>query len=80
MVDEVRRTIQGNTWNYGWYRHSEYAKCVAISTKGAQKEMLIPFFACHRCALVTGVILGVSRDCWFNCRRTYYRFLFSLPP
>ena len=37
----------------------DYASCVAISTKGAQKEMLVPSLLAIIVPVVTGLILGV---------------------
>jgi K(+)-stimulated pyrophosphate-energized sodium pump len=37
----------------------DYASCVAISTAGAQKEMLVPSLLAIIVPVVTGVILGV---------------------
>ncbi len=38
----------------------DYARCVAISTKGAQKEMLLPSLLAIIIPILTGVIFGVS--------------------
>jgi len=38
----------------------EYAKCVAISTKGAQREMLIPSLIAIAVPIAVGLVLGVS--------------------
>ena len=59
MVDEVRRqfkTIPGIMEGTG---KPDYASCVAISTKGAQKEMLVPSLLAIIVPVVTGLILGV---------------------
>ncbi|MCC8115990.1 MAG: sodium/proton-translocating pyrophosphatase, partial [Planctomycetes bacterium] len=37
----------------------DYARCVAISTKGAQREMLLPSLAAIIVTVVVGIILGV---------------------
>jgi K(+)-stimulated pyrophosphate-energized sodium pump len=37
----------------------EYAKCVAISTAGAQKEMLVPSLIAIAAPLAVGLVLGV---------------------
>lgn len=41
-------------------QYPEYAKCVAISTAGAQKEMVIPALMAIVVPVVTGIILGVA--------------------
>ena len=59
MVEEVRRqfkTIPGIMEGTG---KPDYASCVAISTKGAQKEMLVPSLLAIIVPVVTGLILGV---------------------
>jgi K(+)-stimulated pyrophosphate-energized sodium pump len=38
----------------------DYARCVAISTKGAQKEMLLPSILAILTPILTGILLGVS--------------------
>jgi K(+)-stimulated pyrophosphate-energized sodium pump len=38
----------------------EYAKCVAISTKGAQKEMIFPSLLAIIVPVVVGLIFGVA--------------------
>ena len=60
MVDEVRhqfKTIPGIMEGTGT---PDYARCVAISTKGAQHEMLLPSLLAITVPVVVGVIFGVS--------------------
>ncbi|MBR0064177.1 MAG: sodium-translocating pyrophosphatase [Paludibacteraceae bacterium] len=60
MVEEVRRqfrTIQGILEGKA---DPDYARCVAISTKGAQREMLLPSILAIIVPVVTGLILGVA--------------------
>jgi K(+)-stimulated pyrophosphate-energized sodium pump len=38
----------------------EYAKCVEISTKGAQKEMLVPSLLAIAIPVATGILMGVA--------------------
>ena len=38
----------------------EYAKCVAISTKGAQREMLLPSLLAIIVPIVIGIVFGVA--------------------
>ena len=59
MVEEVRRqfsTIQGILEGKA---EPDYERCVAISTKGAQHEMLVPSILAILVPILTGVILGV---------------------
>lgn len=60
MVEEVRRQfreIEGILEGTG---KPDYAKCVEISTKGAQREMLFPSLLAILIPVVTGLIFGVS--------------------
>ena len=59
MVEEVRRqfgTIKGILEGKA---EPDYERCVAISTKGAQQEMLVPSILAILVPILTGVILGV---------------------
>ena len=60
MVEEVRRQfreIKGILTGEG---NPDYARCVAISTKGAQREMLLPSILAILAPICTGLILGVA--------------------
>ncbi|HKL07206.1 MAG TPA: sodium/proton-translocating pyrophosphatase, partial [Bacteroidales bacterium] len=60
MVDEVRhqfKTIVGIMDGSG---KPDYARCVAISTKGAQREMLLPSLFAIAVPVIVGVVLGVA--------------------
>ena len=60
MVEEVRRQfheIKGILTGEGT---PDYARCVAISTKGAQHEMLLPSVLAILAPICTGLILGVA--------------------
>jgi K(+)-stimulated pyrophosphate-energized sodium pump len=59
MVEEVRRQFREIPGIMDGTGTPEYAKCVAISTKGAQREMLVPSLLAIAVPLVTGVVLGV---------------------
>lgn len=59
MVDEVRRQFREIPGIMDGTGTPEYAKCVAISTKGAQKEMMIPSLLAIAVPLLTGLIIGV---------------------
>ncbi len=59
MVEEVRRqfgTIKGILEGKA---EPDYERCVAISTKGAQQEMLVPSILAILVPILTGVLLGV---------------------
>ena len=60
MVNEVRRQfreIKGILTGEGT---PDYARCVEISTKGAQREMLLPSILAIAAPILTGLIFGVS--------------------
>lgn len=60
MVEEVRRqfqTIKGILEGTGT---PDYARCVEISTKGAQHEMLLPSILAIVVPILTGVLLGIG--------------------
>ena len=59
MVEEVRRQFRDIPGIMEGTGKPDYAACVAISTKGAQKEMLVPSLLAIIVPVVTGVILGV---------------------
>jgi K(+)-stimulated pyrophosphate-energized sodium pump len=59
MVDEVRRQFREIPGIMEGTGKPEYAKCVAIATKGAQKEMVIPALMAIIVPVVTGIVFGV---------------------
>ena len=60
MVDEVRRQFKEIPGIMDETAVPEYAKCVAISTKGAQREMLVPSLLAIAVPVTIGVLLGVA--------------------
>ena len=59
MVEEVRRQFREIPGIMEGTGKPEYAKCVEISTAGAQKEMLVPSMMAITVPLLVGVIFGV---------------------
>jgi K(+)-stimulated pyrophosphate-energized sodium pump len=59
MVEEVRRQFREIPGIMEGTGKPEYAKCVEISTAGAQSEMLVPSLIAIAVPLVVGIILGV---------------------
>jgi K(+)-stimulated pyrophosphate-energized sodium pump len=59
MVDEVRRQFREIAGIMEGTATPEYAKCVAISTAGAQSEMILPSLLAIAVPFVTGIVLGV---------------------
>ena len=60
MVEEVRRQFKEIPGILEGKATPEYAKCVAISTKGAQKEMVVPSMLAIFVPVFVGVLLGVA--------------------
>ncbi len=59
MVDEVRRQFKEIPGILEGKATPDYANCVAISTKGAQKEMIVPSMLAIAVPIAVGLILGV---------------------
>ncbi len=59
MVDEVRRQFREIVGIMEGKAEPDYAKCVEISTKAAQHEMLFPSLLAIIIPILTGVIFGV---------------------
>ena len=60
MVEEVRRQFREITGILDGKATPEYAKCVEISTAGAQKEMVLPALLAIIVPVAVGLILGVA--------------------
>jgi K(+)-stimulated pyrophosphate-energized sodium pump len=60
MVDEVRRQFRDIKGILTGETEPDYASCVAISTKGAQKEMLLPSLLAIIAPVTVGLVFGVS--------------------
>jgi K(+)-stimulated pyrophosphate-energized sodium pump len=59
MVDEVRRQFREIVGIMQGKAEPDYAKCVEISTKAAQHEMLLPSMLAILIPILTGVLFGV---------------------
>ena len=59
MVDEVRRQFREIKGILEGKAEPDYARCVQISTKGAQREMVFPSLLAIIAPIVTGLIFGV---------------------
>ncbi|HPW66335.1 MAG TPA: sodium-translocating pyrophosphatase [Salinivirgaceae bacterium] len=59
MVDEVRRQFRLKPGILEGKDEPDYASCVQISTKGAQREMMLPSLLAIIIPVVTGIIFGV---------------------
>ncbi len=60
MVNEVRRQFRENLGIMQGTSEPDYARCVSISTKAAQREMLFPSLLAVIAPVLTGILLGVS--------------------
>jgi K(+)-stimulated pyrophosphate-energized sodium pump len=60
MVDEVRRQFREIPGILQGTGKPEYAKCVEISTKGAQREMLLPSLVAIAVPVLVGATMGVA--------------------
>jgi K(+)-stimulated pyrophosphate-energized sodium pump len=60
MVEEVRRQFQTIEGILEGKAEPDYSRCVAISTKGAQREMLLPSILAIIVPIITGLVLGVA--------------------
>ncbi len=60
MVAEVRRQFHANAGIMLGTSDPDYAACVEISTKAAQREMVLPSVLALLVPVVVGVLLGVS--------------------
>ena len=59
MVEEVRRQFRELKGILTGEAEPDYARCVAISTKGAQREMVFPSLLAIIAPIATGLIFGV---------------------
>jgi len=60
MVDEVRRQFREIAGILEGKAEPDYARCVAISTRGAQRAMVLPSLLAIFTPIVTGLVLGVA--------------------
>lgn len=60
MVDEVRRQFKAYPGILEGTQEPDYATCVAISTKGAQLEMILPSMLAILIPILMGLLLGVT--------------------
>jgi len=60
MVEEVRRQFREIPGIMDGTGQPDYARCVDISTAGAQREMMLPSFMAILIPVFTGLVLGVA--------------------
>jgi K(+)-stimulated pyrophosphate-energized sodium pump len=59
MVEEVRAQFKAKPGIMAGTEKPDYARCVAISTAGAQREMLLPSLLAITVPVATGLVLGI---------------------
>ena len=59
MVEEVRRQLSDKDVLEG-KKKADYARCVGISTQGAQREMIVPSLIAVVVPVATGLVMGVA--------------------
>ncbi len=59
MVDEVRRQFRESPGILAGSDKPDYARCVAISTAGAQREMIVPSLLAVIVPILVGLVFGV---------------------
>lgn len=60
MVEEVRRQFREIAGILEGENEPDYARCVEISTRGAQREMILPTVCAVLAPILTGLLLGVA--------------------
>jgi K(+)-stimulated pyrophosphate-energized sodium pump len=60
MVDEVRRQFREIKGILTGEATPDYERCVEISTRGAQREMLLPSLLAILAPVITGLLMGVA--------------------
>jgi K(+)-stimulated pyrophosphate-energized sodium pump len=60
MVEEVRRQFREFPGIMAGTQKPDYARCVAISTAGAQREMVLPALMAIVAPIATGLVFGVA--------------------
>ena len=60
MVNEVRRQFKETPGIMDGTQKADYARCVMISTVGAQKEMILPSLLAIFIPVATGLVFGVA--------------------
>ena len=59
MVDEVRRQFREIKGILTGEAEPDYTRCVSISTRGAQREMVVPSLIAIIAPILTGIVFGV---------------------
>jgi len=78
MVEEVRRQFKEIPGIMEGKATPDYAKCVAISTKGAQREMMLPSLSAIIIPILLGLVLGVAGVMGFLAGATSTGFVLAI--
>jgi len=78
MVEEVRRQFKEMPGIMEGKTTPDYAKCVAISTKGAQREMMFPSLSAIIIPIIMGLVLGVAGVMGFLAGATSTGFVLAI--
>ncbi len=78
IVIEVRRQFRQITGLMEGTAQPDYAACVDICTKNAQKEMLAPMLLATAAPIITGLILGVNGVIGLLCGATVTGFMLAI--
>ena len=78
MVEEVRRQFREIKGIMEGKAKPDYASCVAISTKGAQREMMLPALSAIVIPILLGILLGVAGVMGFLAGATATGFVLAI--
>ncbi|MCX6339450.1 MAG: sodium-translocating pyrophosphatase [Candidatus Aureabacteria bacterium] len=78
MVEEVRRQFKEIKGIMEGKATPDYAACVTISTKGAQREMLLPSLSALVIPIIVGLVLGVAGVMGFLTGATATGFVLAI--
>ncbi|MBN3039874.1 MAG: sodium-translocating pyrophosphatase [Candidatus Omnitrophica bacterium] len=62
IIEEVRRQFREITGLLEGKAEADYSRCVALTTKAAQKEMILPSLLAIIAPIITGILLGVKGE------------------
>lgn len=60
MVEEVRRQFREKPGIMAGTEKADYARCVSISTEGAQREMIVPSLIAIATPVAVGLVFGIA--------------------
>lgn len=78
IVTEVRRQFQGIAGLMEGTGKADYARCVSICTKAAQKEMILPSALAISAPLLVGLIFGIDAEVGLLAGATVSGFVLAI--